>query len=1475
MNICTINEKGQTEFLDRTLEENKTRDLYKRLLIQDISLYWNSAEDQASFMGNSSKTDDQKKTFLKDKILRRGQKDQGIQPILFISLESNLVFKNLNKADHEKEPRYRLEIDLKPINVNLDNNQVNQVVSLVDYFTMLTRTRKRKHKLPQIAEEDRENEAILYQKALTDFLLTIEDPEFKLADELANPKRKAEADQISEHLARIPNDTVTAISKETILKDEKRRLLLNMEKKMNKKGFLGLWGGGNQDGKRENEELSKIESFFDAFIQENREKIGKNIMKGFILQVDLKLSEASILLLNAKSATQQGVLAMIKNTKIKFEFHKHEEYDVTKLDFSLQDLKMSLKKKNVKDNTHKEIMILTKFNTYDVSDLAGLSIQMKTALEGRGTINFEGKIRGTELRFIPELVVTLKKFFKFDRIIDDDNFADYAYEKMADLSKNAQDQLKTLINDYSSTVSISLEWESIHLLLPLNMNTGKESDCWLVAVEGTKIYTDPENTEMNNKEDIIYNKLKYGLKNINIKYIEKIQIYEDHRKGSLDKEAAAKMITPFMDDTQITLELSILRRIVKDKLYDDPEVMVNFNIGDISVNVNPLLYKKLYEIKNCFDFSREKDLNEYLETEKNMILKKSDGLFKVYFRDYYEITSAWTEYIMVCSGFYLYFFRSHDDVQASRYVFTKRAKVKVEDEAYDFPNILKITNRFEEVVIAFDNEASLKRLVNIIKKKNDEYAENNLAVTVGENEVEKKAEESVEKPLDNYQKILFKFMVMFEGLTLNLSEQSGTKVNKISLWKLGIEYTYRSLDQFLKVQLTDVSVADYTINPDSDQTMLILASRTDLLDSTSRSNDLIIINLKMLDNKHPEFEKNLNEKEISILFNTLFINYIPARIYFLIHFFLDPIPLINMEDSSSPAPPERSTRKATTDITPSDAGIKNIHYIAKKAENKQEVKFLTGEIRVNQLSLILFSLKTHLKIAEASLQHLVVDMNVDKNLAAYKGSLQNIQVFDLTNYQQDMDDPEINPYELIGIEKGLSVLEFEFIQRDEAYMRRLKSDVANLISFNVNSIRLNYVNQPALRIMNYITNFMLDFGFAETYTYEEKIFQAVSRIRNPTFLSVNVVFNNPRILMRAKPASKVYFELDLDLLTITNETVQSTKRLLQAIPSLDFVYGECYKISTSEIRFTKKMDGGESLQLSNLFKLDVTFERCLWYDEYILATNVSQDEKFSTLDNGFYIAGTVTPVFLKFNQEDYLDIMDAIFMNLAFDDMRDPQYHIDLEAIPEMKHMNIPTPINLEIMMEHIIGLAMDQMMNNPLARISALPTRIGFTRDRQSNKNVQVSINKLITNYFEKDVYDENVYIEKTLLGQIYYEKEMYLKTEYTVDEIFDPEVIMQERDELEKVKETLIKLEYKMHASQDRDLILSIQQLKLILNLEVLLRLKDFFMLSGESDDNDQQMQRDLDYKSKSQYRISIEKAEISIPVSEESTVIIKGSL
>jgi hypothetical protein len=76
VNIHTTNERGEPEFLDRTVEENKIKDLFKRASIKDLGFYWIAHETSDNLVSRENIKDEYRKKFLKEYILRRENKEQ-------------------------------------------------------------------------------------------------------------------------------------------------------------------------------------------------------------------------------------------------------------------------------------------------------------------------------------------------------------------------------------------------------------------------------------------------------------------------------------------------------------------------------------------------------------------------------------------------------------------------------------------------------------------------------------------------------------------------------------------------------------------------------------------------------------------------------------------------------------------------------------------------------------------------------------------------------------------------------------------------------------------------------------------------------------------------------------------------------------------------------------------------------------------------------------------------------------------------------------------------------------------------------------------------------------------------------------------------------------------------------------------------------------------------------------------------------
>ena len=220
------------------------KDVYKKLIMQNIGFYWNPQENKEAFLSQTIYSNDQKRAFLKDRTLLEKNANSNIKSIFLITLESSLIIKSLDKPKNDAEPRYRLEIDLKPMDINLDSIQVAQMMSLIDSVMVIMAESERKEDVTEVSEEQKEKDTVLYRKAMIDLLIIIKNNDFRWDEELCGLPRKVQADAVKDLLLKIPDDVVLLVSGETILKDEKREAVGSSREEDGDKETLELLEAG-------------------------------------------------------------------------------------------------------------------------------------------------------------------------------------------------------------------------------------------------------------------------------------------------------------------------------------------------------------------------------------------------------------------------------------------------------------------------------------------------------------------------------------------------------------------------------------------------------------------------------------------------------------------------------------------------------------------------------------------------------------------------------------------------------------------------------------------------------------------------------------------------------------------------------------------------------------------------------------------------------------------------------------------------------------------------------------------------------------------------------------------------------------------------------------------------------------------------------------------------------------------------------
>ncbi len=103
---------------------------------------------------------------------------------------------------------------------------------------------------------------------------------------------------------------------------------------------------------------------------------------------------------------------------------------------------------------------------------------------------------------------------------------------------------------------------------------------------------------------------------------------------------------------------------------------------------------------------------------------------------------------------------------------------------FDNPNVTELKGKYEEAFLAFENEDSMKRFQHAVTKKNSRHHKMEELKVEGDEGVEI-AEKKDQK--FNLDKILAKVQIHYEGLTVDLMDESNQKTNQLVLNSLSIE----------------------------------------------------------------------------------------------------------------------------------------------------------------------------------------------------------------------------------------------------------------------------------------------------------------------------------------------------------------------------------------------------------------------------------------------------------------------------------------------------------------------------------------------------------------------------------------------------------------------------------------------------------------------------------------------------------------
>ena len=322
-----------------------------------------------------------------------------------------------------------------------------------------------------------------------------------------------------------------------------------------------------------------------------------------------------------------------------------------------------------------------------------------------------------------------------------------------------------------------------------------------------------------------------------------------------------------------------------------------------------------------------------------------------------------------------------------------------------------------------------------------------------------------------------------------------------------------------------------------------------------------------------------------------------------------------------------------------------------KSQKNFETSFtkLQLDIEINRISLLMVTYP-YFTLGKILGECLNLSIFLKTSSIEVSGSMDSLRLMDVTGYP--VTDCTYkrggeNDYELLN-SKSKKILDFKMIFIDDDCF--LEDKIYNYININFDGLILNYVQQPVLRMIDYLNEKILGV-LTEDYKTPEKIKLHPRRlkqiVKDPRFTELKIKLKNSEINLMILPLVDEKLKVSIKDIIIENYSEKDYGRFEKENESgQDFIFTDVININLKGISLNKQEEGYEKLKsISNDFDIEISISRVLNSIEvmHFFANLVK-------LDDGIKIKMKTNLLKLYWQKTEYLHLMKIVFNNLSYDD---------------------------------------------------------------------------------------------------------------------------------------------------------------------------------------------------------------------------------
>lgn len=397
--------------------------------------------------------------------------------------------------------------------------------------------------------------------------------------------------------------------------------------------------------------------------------------------------------------------------------------------------------------------------------------------------------------------------------------------------------------------------------------------------------------------------------------------------------------------------------------------------------------------------------------------------------------------------------------------------------------------------------------------------------------------------------------------------------------------------------------------------------------------EIISIKIQLLDGER-------KETKISIKFPDFYINWKPILLSAIMGFLLK-----NDNQNNKSDPKKNESIASRRNSTAANKKLSRSSSL-KEGDNISNSK---TKITINFQKLTLYMVANSIIISKLKCKYIHFDILMERDKILIDGDIGNLKIYETTDYPQTNLSFNYNEklkfYKLLSNANPKRKCSFALNATFFDSKFPVDSNIYNIIRIELKNLKLEYIQQPLLRVIDFFNQQIL--GVLTTdYSKDEnenldipKILQSIS---NPKFTSIEVYIKEVLLVLKALPLLDEKISVHFSEIVVTNQAKINIDRIKDSKFDLNGVWVDHMYVLLKDgiIEKEKKME-----RLSTFFNVGIKIERALMSEEI---------EKLGIeMDSSMKIKIRIEGLKLKLLKKDYLFLMKIVFNNVTFDDYCD------------------------------------------------------------------------------------------------------------------------------------------------------------------------------------------------------------------------------